>query len=107
MGQVVAFKRPLALAQSLPPAPGELAEEFYRQCRVTAIAEGFNAQRRNPALDVNRLVPSLTRTFAEDMIAQKLLESMLEDNNEKREVANELQRLVETRLQRTLAISVA
>lgn len=107
MGNVVAFKKPLSLPQSAPPAPGELAEAFYRQCRIAAMAEGFNAQRRNPALNVNRLVPSLTRVFAEDLVAQKVLESTLEQNPEKRAVAAALQKLVDARLPHAPNLAVA
>lgn len=94
MGQVIAFKKPLSLPHSAPPDAGALAAAFYAQCRYEATAQAINAHRENPALNIGKLAGALTRTFAEDMIAQKMLESAVEGNPEKRAVAAALEALI-------------
>ncbi|MBU0800574.1 MAG: hypothetical protein KKA05_06165 [Alphaproteobacteria bacterium] len=107
MGDVVAFKKPLSLPQSAPPTAQCLAAEFYHQCQVQALTEGINAKRANPALKLSQLVPSLTRIFTEDLIAQKLLEASTERNLSKLHIAEELQTLLETPHTRAPALARA
>lgn len=96
MGNILAFKRPLGLPASARPSPRRLAEEFYHQCHVHAVTTAFDAKRQNPALDLNRLVPSLTRHFTEELIAYKLFEAAAEINLEKLKIAEHLQDLMDS-----------
>jgi hypothetical protein len=107
MGTVVAFRKPLAATPSFhaggAASVAALAEEFYRQCRIHATAEGLNACRADPALKPSRLIPALTRLFAEDVIAQKTFEAGVEHNPGKLRMAEHLYAIVTARLPRAPA----
>ena len=95
MGEVVPFKKPLGITTSFheggPEALGVLAEEIYRQCQIHAITEAFKAKRQNPDIDLNRLVPSLTELFAQEVIADKVYRAGVENNLAKLHLAEEIE----------------
>lgn len=101
MGIVVPFKKPLAITPSFheqgSAGIGALAEEIYEQCRIQAMTEAFLAKRENPALDMRRIVPSLTELFTEEVIADKVLHATLENNPAKMHLAAQLHGILESR----------
>lgn len=101
MGDVVPFRKPLSITPSFHEggiaAVGMLAEEIYNQCRIHAMAEAFIAKRENPALEMKRLVPSLTELFAEEVLADKVLHATIENNPEKMKLAAELLAVIQAR----------
>ncbi len=101
MGEIIPFKKPLGITPAFheggAESIGALAQEIYHQCHVQAMAEAFKAKRENPAMDLKRLVPSLTELFAQEVIADEVFRASVENNMQKLKLAEALQAVLEAR----------